>query len=267
MASEPIFPDVAPWPTQTVAPVPRTHNNPPPEEVIPAEFREVLLAERPDFLQKLDDLLGFDDAEGSVHRAICIDEDTFAKCASLIGILRACEKHVDGTHKIVKEPFLIGGKIVDGQKNVLQDRIIAGRQIVEGKQQKYVREQRRLAEERRAEEAAQRQREEEERQRLADLARENGLENALPVAPPAPPPPAPEPVKSAPIRADDGATVSTTVVMVPRVTDYARAFKHVKADAKVREAIDAAIARYVKATKATELAGVEFYEDIRVNNR
>ena len=57
MATKPIFSDVPEWPEQSAAPAPKGHNRPPLEETIPAEFREVLLAERPDFLQKLDDLL------------------------------------------------------------------------------------------------------------------------------------------------------------------------------------------------------------------
>lgn len=264
MASNPVFPDVAPWPEAAAAPAPRGHNRPPPEEVIPAEFREMLLAERPDFLTKLDDLLGDGESVGAVDRAFCTDDESLGKCGSLINTLRACEKHVDATHQTVKAPYLLAGRLVDGQKNALAARILAGRQKVEALQQGYVRERQRLAAEQRAREEDERRRIEEERRRLEDLARENNIE---PAALPPLPEPEPEPVRAAPIRSDDGATVSTSVVMVPTVKDYAKAFKHVRHDAKVREAIDAAIARLVKATRATELPGVEFREEVRVNNR
>jgi hypothetical protein len=253
MASKTVFTDVAPWPDQAASPPPAGHNRPPLEEQIPLEFREVLLAERPDFLQKLDDLLGSDDAQGAVHRAFCTDDESLAKCGSLVNTLRACEKHVEAVHTAVKAP-----------KNALVSRIIAGRQQVEALQQSYARERQRIANEERAKAEAERARIEGERRRLEELARENNIE---PAALPPMPEPEPEPVKAAPIRSDDGATVSTSTILVATVTDYSRAFRHVKNDAKVREAIDAAIARLLKATKATELAGVEIREDIRINNR
>jgi hypothetical protein len=275
MATKPIFSDVPEWPEQSAAPAPKGHNRPPLEETIPAEFRETLLADRPDFLAKLDDLLGRDGvdeeneenaevAKGAVNRAYCTDDASLAKCASLVNTLRLCEKHVDATHTAVKAPYLLGGRLVDGQKNALVQRIITGRQIVEGLQQSYARERQRIANEERAKAEAERQRIEAERRRLEELARENNIE---PAALPPLPEPEPEPVKAAPIRSDDGATVSTSVILVPIVVDYAKAFKSVRHDAKVKEAIDAATARLAKATKATELPGVEFREEIKVNNR
>lgn len=264
MATKPNFPDIEPWPEARQAPAPRDHNRPSPEDLIPIEFREVLLADRPDFLLKLDSLLGVDDAEGAIHRAFCNDDESLAKCGSLVNTLRACEKHVDATHTAVKAPYLNAGRLVDGQKNALVSRIIAGRQIVEGLQQNYARERQKIANDLRIKEEAERQRIAAERQRLEELARENNIE---PAALPPMPEPAPQPVKAAPIRSDDGASVSTSMVLVATVTDYAKAFRHVKADAKVREAIDAAITRLLKATKATELAGVEIREEIKINNR
>jgi hypothetical protein len=264
MASKPVFDDVPAWPEPAGNPAPRDHNKPPLEEIIPQEFREALLSERSDFLQKLDDLLGAEGEQGAVHRAFCNDDESLAKCGSLVNTLRACEKHVDATHTAVKAPYLLGGRLVDGQKNALAQRIIAGRQIVEGLQQSYARERQRIINEQRAAAEAERQRIEGERRRLEELAREN---NIAPAALPPMPEPEPEPIKAAPIRSDDGATVSTSTVLVSKVTDYTKAFRHVKNDAKVREAIDAAIARLIKATKATDLAGVEITEDIKINNR
>lgn len=215
MTTQPIFSDVAPWPEKAHPPAPRDHNKPPIEDLIPIQFREALLADHPDFLQKLDDLLGTDEAEGSVHRAFCSDDASLAKCASLVNTLRACEKHVDAVHQAEKAPHLLAGRLVDGQKNALVQRITAGRQKVEALQQNYVRERQREAAEQRAKEDA-------ERRRLEELARENNLEAALP------PPPEPEARRAAPVRSDDGATVSTTTEQVTRVTDYAKAFRHVK---------------------------------------
>lgn len=260
MATNPVFPDAPAWPAAKADPAPIGHNQPPLEVRIPVEFRAALLEERPDFLQKLDDMLGAGDPNseayrpGAVQRAKCVDADTMARCASLVGLLRAAEKHVGEVHKEMKQPYLDGGRLVDGQKNVIVARIQDGRQKVEDMQAAYAREQRQAELKRLAEE-------EEQRRKLEALARENGLEDAVP------PPPEPAPVKRGPLRSDDGATVSTTTVLVPTVTDYAKAFRHVKNDAKVREAIDAAIARLVKATKAKELAGVSITEDVAVNNR
>lgn len=262
MATNAAFPDAPAWPVRSSEPAQMGHNQPPLEERVPIEFRAGLLETRPDFLKKIDDLLGVGDPNsenyrpGSVHRAVCNDDDTMARCASLIGLLRAAEKHVGDTHKAMKQPYLDGGRLVDGQKNAIVGRIAAGRSIVEELQNTY---QRKLLKE----ENDRRQKAADERARLETLARENGLEDVIPEVPE----PAPAPVSRAPIRSDDGATVSTTTVLVPTVTDYTKAFRHVKNDAKVREAIDAAIARLVKATKSTELNGVSIVSDVKVNNR
>ena len=265
MPIQPAFADVDPWPDNASAPAPKGHNKPPLEETIPLDFMEALLSDRPDFLAKLDDLLGTDDASGSVDRATCTDDDSLAKCGSLINTLSFCIKHVDAKHVEIKAPFLLGGRLADGQKNTFNARILAGKQKVEAKQQAYSRERQRIANEERAKAEAGRQRIEAERRKLEELARANNIEPAA-----LPPMPEPEPIaepERLKVRSDDGATVSTSVVNVPVVDDYAKAFRHVKNDAKVREAIDAAIARLVKATKATELTGVVFHEEIKINNR
>lgn len=262
---EPLFSDIAPWPEapKRDSLAPKDHNRPPLEDLIPVEFREDLLDERPDFLDRLDQLLGIpakDDqpaTQGSVHRAFCSDEDSLAKCGSLANTLRAARKHVDETHRRVKEPYLLGGRLVDGQKNVLINRIEAGERIIANLQTDYAREQRRIQSERLAKEA-------EERRKLEELARENNIEAALP---PPPPQAAPEPVRT---RADDGALTTVTTEIVVTVTDHTKAFKLVKDDAKVREAIEAAVkrlAKTVKATPQTNWAGVSIFEDVKVSNR
>lgn len=261
-----MFSDVAPWPDVRPSANPDIGiggNKPPLEELIPIEFREELLSERDDFLDKLDQLLGAGDPNseaykpGAVHRAKCVDEETLAKCGSLANTLRAARKHVEEVHRKVKQPYLDGGRLVDGQKNVLIARIEAGERIVTGLQTEFAREQRRIEIDRLAKEA-------EERRKLEELARENNVESALP---PAPAPAAPEPVRA---RADDGALTSIGTEIVVTVTDHAKAFKLVKDDAKVREAIEAAVkrlAKTVKATPQTNWAGVSITEDVKVNNR
>lgn len=261
MATKPIFDDVAPWPEAKAAPAPIGHNMPPLEERIPAEFREALLAERPDFMTLLDQLLGKVNPNpekpedlGSVHRAKCENDDHLGLCGVLIKRLRACEQLVDQVHTQEKAPHLKAGRLVDQEKNTLNTRISAGRGIVQKLMDDYANEQLRLRRKKEAEEAA-------ERKRLEDLARENNLSAALPP----PPPPAPRPE---PIRSDAGATISLGVEHVSTVTDYLKAFKKVKDNAKVREAIDAAIQKLVKDAKGKiEIPGVTLTERAKTSAR
>jgi len=265
MATQPKsqFDDVKPWP-KAAEPNERAvigHNHPPLEERIPVEFRQALVAERADFLIKLDDLLGKVDGDpedpadlGAVHRARCDSEDTLGKCGALVKSLRAAEQLVDGVHKELKQPYLDGGRLVDAEKNALIARIGVGKRRVQGMMDAYADEQLKA---RRAQEA----KDAEERARLAALARENDLQGALP---PPPPPPAPPP----PVRSDFGATVSLGTDHVSTVTDYAKAFKKVKDIAAVREAIDKAIQKLVRDAKGKiEIPGVTITERAKTSAR
>lgn len=271
MATKPIFDDVPAWPDQQNAPAPRDHNRPPPEELIPLEFREALLEERPDFLTLLDQLLGAGDPnteefkEGAVHRAKCTDDETLGRCGELVKRLRSCEQLVSKVHTEVKAPYLLSGRLVDAEKNALIGRILNGKTAIETLQQDYLREQRRKEQEAEAERQAEFRRQEAERKRLADLARENDID---PVVVPAPAPPPPPVARTEPIRSDGGATVSRLTEWKSQVEDYRLAFTSVKDDAKVREAIDAAVQRIVKSTKGQKLMkGVRIYEDVKAGNR
>lgn len=271
MATRAHFPDAPAWPTNVGAPQVAGigHNQPPLEERIPLEFREALLSgERADFLKKLDDLLGQGDPNaedykaGAVDRAKCTNENELVACGKLINILRAAEKHVSETHTTVKAPHLLACRLVDAEKNSLTGRITVGRQRVQQMQDDYAAEQLRLRklEEQRLEE--ERQKEIEDRRKLEELAKANNIDVPLPPPPPPPPPP-----PRAPIRGD-GATVSIGTEWDCVVEDYAKAFKKVKDDAKVREAIDAAIKRIVKATKGSQpIPGVRAFERAKTSSR
>lgn len=264
MATASIFPDVAPWPEAKVDANPRAvigGNEPPLEERIAAEFRDVLLGERADFMTKLDQLLGKANPDpektedlGSVHRAKCDNAETLGRCGELVKALRACEGLVSAAHVVVKKPYLDAGRAADAEKNALMARIGTGKNAVQQMMDDYANEQLRKQRAKEAEEAA-------ERKKLEELARENNLEAALP-------PPPPMPVRSAPVRSDGGATVSLGTEHVATVIDYAKAFKKVKDDAKVREAIDAAIQRAVKAAKGKiDIPGVTITERAKTSAR
>jgi hypothetical protein len=258
------FKDLKPWPEQKAEPNPRAvigNNEPPLTERIPAEFREALLTERADFMVKLDDMLGkvSPDPEkasdlGAVHRAVCKDEDTVGRCGTLVKALRAAEQLVEGVHVKIKKPYLDAGRAVDAEKNALIARIISGKSRVQQLMDDYADEQLKAQRAQQAEEAA-------DRKALEDLARENNLAAALP-------PPPPPPSRAAPVRSDGGATVSFGTDFVSTVTDYAKAFKKVKDNAKVREAIDAAIQKMVKDAKGQiEIPGVTITERARTSAR
>jgi hypothetical protein len=290
MATQPIFDDVKPWPEQK-AENPRAvigGNQPPIEERIPAEFREALIGEQADFYVKLDDLLGVGDRNsegyktGSVDRAKCTDADELARCGVLVNILRKAAQRVDKVHKEQKQPHLDAGRLVDAQKNALVARLNGAQLHVEGLQKEYQREQNRLADVERQRladlQAIEDQRVADEqakidaqRAKLEEVAKENGLEDALP---PAPPPverqtffePA---APRGPIRTD-GATVSTGLEWLIKDVDVVKAIKHVKTNTKVIEAVKAAVKALVKSTgnnAGKGYAGVDADQDVKVSNR
>jgi hypothetical protein len=247
---------------EAFAPPPRDHNRPPLEELIPLEFREALLRERPDFLSLVDANCGVPAAgdapaiEGAIDRASCTDAGTYERCGKLANALRLMEQHVGATHTEVKAPYLQGGRLVDAEKNALVGRIGNARARVQRMMEDYLAEERRKERVRQAELEA-------ERQRLADLAREQNI--APEVITPAL---APEPARKAePVRTD-GATISAGTEWDARVTDFTKAFKHVKNDAGVREAIEKAICRMVKGAKGQiTLTGVEVFDRPKVSVR
>ena len=283
------FPDVAPWPGQAGAGAnPRAvtgHNKPPLEELVPAEFRAVLLADKPEFLTRLRDLVE------AADRAKATNDDELVRCGDLVNAYRAAGKHIDATHVSVKAPYLLGGRLVDAEKNTLTAMLSDAKGRVERVGNEYVAkreaaakaERDRLANEARiaAEAAARAERERVAAERAAndaianaanaaerdkaieqafaaaDRAEAAASEAALACAPIA---------KAEPVRSDTGATVSGSQVWESKVEDFSKAFRHVKGDPKVQEAIEAAIKRLVRAGKR-ELTGVNIYPVSKANYR
>lgn len=261
------------------------HNKPPLEELIPEEFRAELLRERPDFLDR------FENAIAAAERAVANDDETLGRCGDLVKLYRACDSHITTTHKTVKQPHLDAGRLCDAEKNALTERLAAAKRKVESVANTFVAkreaearaereriaaeeraaaeraaaaERERIRAEQEAAEAARNAASEEERNaaidRAAEAARE--AEEAMKAAALAPAAPS----RSEPVRSDAGATVSGKQEWKCEVEDYSKAFRAVKDDAKVREAIDAAAARLVRAGKR-EIPGVRIWAVAKANFR
>lgn len=249
------FDDVPEWPGEAKPAATHIgHNKPPIEEIIPEEFRAELLREKPYFFDKLSDL------EGSAERATCTSEDELGRCGDLVKTLRAAEKHVEETHKAVKQPYLDGGRLVDGEKKALLERIAKARKKIDTPMNAFIAEreareraerERQAAEERRqAEAAAQAER---ERQAASGENDPDAIAEIEAVAH------APvQHVRNEPVRSDGGSTVSAKTVWNSEVTDYDVAYIAVSDNDKVREAIDKAVAQLVRAGKR-EIEGVRIW--------
>jgi hypothetical protein len=277
--------DVKPLPGEAPASFDRLHNKPPLDEVIPLEFKEALLADEPDFMVVLDANVD------AANRAYATDDTSLGKCGDLVKRYRALLSHVDATHKAVKAPYLQGGRLVDAERNTLAERIEAAKRQVENKANAFVAqraaeqraEQVRIAAEQRAaaEAAAQAERDrqaaeeanqrairdaanEEDRkaaQERADQARRDAEEAAAKAALA----PAAQ-TKAEPVRSDEGATVSGKTEWACEVEDFKVAFRAVADDPKVREAIEAAVKRLVRAGKR-EIKGCNIYPTSKANFR
>lgn len=289
MATNPIFSDVPAWPEATPqsAPPPAGHNRPPLEELIPQEFREALIADQPDFEARVSALVE------AAERAVAHDDETLGRCGDLVKAYRKAKQHIDATHKGVKQPYLDGGRLVDAERKARLDPIESAWAKVEEIGNAYVAKrdaaikaerERIAAEQRAAAEAAA----EAERQRVAAeqaaakaLAEASGddereaakaaaaeaarqAEQAQAAAALAPAAPA----ASSLVRSDAGASISTKQDWMSAVDDHAKAFKMVKNDAKVREAIEAAVQRLVKQTKGQiEIPGARIWPVAKANFR
>lgn len=285
MATKPAFSDVPAWPDASSAPAPRGHNRLPLEELIPLEFREALLSERPDFLTRFEQLIA------AADRAKASDDETLGKCGDLVNAYRQCGDHVTKIHKAVKAPHREAGLLIDAEKNALTDRLneaiarvrSVGDAFVADRDAKIKAERDRIAAEQRAaaerSAAAERERERAEReaaQEIANAANEQDRQAAqaradeaaraaeVAMSAAALAPAAPE--KPEPVRSDEGATVSSKQEWKSEVTDYTVAFMAVEDNPKVREAIDKAIAGLVRAGKR-QVEGVRIWPVAKANFR
>lgn len=243
-------------------------NMPPVEEQIAMEFREALLTDRPDFIERMESAIA---ALARVPEAI-EDEETLGRAGDLDKILRACEAYVAEVHKAVKEPHLARSRACDAEKNALTSKITVARSrladvmnafMAKREAERRAEEMRRAAEARAAAEAAAKA---EREAREAEMAAQRAMaeaandaereaaalraaeaqreaeqrmaDAALAAAPVG---------KAEPVRSDTGSTISGRTVWQSEVEDYVKAMKAVKSDPKVREAIDAAVQRLVKA--------------------
>lgn len=225
------------------APVNRHHNEPPLEERIAMEFRDALLEERPQFIARLDDFIT------AVDRAEVTDDETLGKAGDLDKMLRAAEQHVNEVHEKVKRPYLDAGRAADAEKKGFIGRISNGRFKLRDMMNGYMAKR---EAERRAEEAriAAEQRKAAEEAAAAERARQEALGvndpeavaaiEAVALAPA-------ETRRAEPVRSDAGSTVSARTVWNSDVEDFAKAFKAVKGDEKVQQAIRDAVQRLVRA--------------------
>ena len=252
-------------------------NSIPMDEEARAAFRENLLTDRPDFELKLEQIVA------SADRVTVSNDDEYGRAGDLIKIMRAAASHATDAHQRAKQPYLEAGRAVDGAKNALIGRLDAAKAKVQPLMNEYAAQkeaaeraerERAAAEQRRLAEAAavaERERQRAEREaieatRAATNAEERAAakeraataraaaEEAMAEAALAPAAPA----KADPIRSDGGSTVSTTTVWNSAVEDYTKAMRHVRSDPKVKEAIDAAVKRLVRAGQR-ELTGVRIW--------
>lgn len=242
MASEPIFPEVQPWPTP-IAPV--GHNRPPLDEEARATFREELLKDKPDFLVKIDDF------ERQVGRVLVDDDDSLGRAAEFIASLRDADKHVTAAHKTAKEPYLGAGRAVDAEKNTLIERLDKMKRAVTDRSNRYIadREARERAEQLQREALARKQQEEADaaealRQEAADSNDAEAIAAVPVIAAPVIAATRVEPVRSA-----SGVVASAKTVTTAEVTDFDVAYREVRDNPKVQEAITKAIQGLVRAGK------------------
>lgn len=258
------------------------NNRPPVAIEAKAEFDERIDATK-GLRQRIKDLIG------AADRSTATSEETMGKCGQTVIQIRAAMKKIDDAHTDAKAPYLEGGRVIDTAKKELRTPLEEAKAKIEGKQQGYLREQAKRDDERAAkaaeeqrridEENAKRQREHEEAQRKAQeeaaaarAAEEAGRPAPVYVAPVVPepvyvaPPPPPAPIERGIIRGAEGAAISGKKVWKSQVTDYAAAFAMVSSNAKVREAIDAAVAAIVRAG-VRDVPGTRVWEDVGVSNR
>lgn len=243
------------------APNPRAaigNNEPPLEERIQMEFRDALLEDRPNFMTRMGEAIA------AVGRAEVTNDDQLGKAGDLEKILRACDQHIAATHQVVKRPYLEGGRACDAEKTRLLGPITQARSDLMEMMNAFMAKREAARRKEEAERAAEERRQAElaaqaERERQAALGENNpeAVAEIEAVAMAAAAPKRPEPVRS-----DAGATVSGKTVWNSQVEDMAKAFKAVRGDEKVQQAIRDAVQRLVRAGQR-EIPGVRIWSTVQ----
>ena len=107
------------------------HNKPPVEDDVRAQFKEALLADRPNFLARVEEI------EGAAARVKVTDDESLGRAGEFINTIRAHYKHVETVHKDVKAPYLAAGRVADAEKNALADRLADARDTTQRKMDSY----------------------------------------------------------------------------------------------------------------------------------
>lgn len=135
-------------------------NHPPRDLLIGESLREKLTDEHAAMLKRRDDLL-----QAAERVPDITDDDTAAKVSDFIKQLMALDKAANGARVSAKEPYLEGGRGVDGFFKAISDPVSTAKMKVERKLTTYLREKA-DRERREREEQARLAREEEDRKRL-----------------------------------------------------------------------------------------------------
>lgn len=155
------------------------HNNPPADLLTGEALREKLRDEHADLLRRCEELL-----EAGQRVPPITDDDVAGKVSDYIKQLAALTKTAESHRTGAKEPYLDGGRTIDGFFKGITDPVTETKTAVQRKLTLYLREkeetarQARLAEERAAREAAEKARREAEEKAKA-LADEQGLAAAI----------------------------------------------------------------------------------------
>lgn len=138
------------------------HNNPPPDLLVGETLREKLQDDHGDLLRRRDDLL-----EAATRVPPIVDDDIAGKVSDFIKQLTALAKTAEAKRTDAKEPYLEGGRNIDGFFKSITDPVGKAKQFVERRLTEYLREK-----------EAQARREREEQQRLAREAAERARAEA-----------------------------------------------------------------------------------------
>jgi hypothetical protein len=138
------------------------HNNPPPDLLVGDALREKLRDENRDLLKRCDDLLAAADRVPNIE-----SDDVAGKVTDFIKQLTALAKAAETKRTDAKEPYLEGGRHVDGFFKAITDPVAKAKVAVEKNLTTYLRDK-----------ADRERREREEQERLAREAAEQARKGA-----------------------------------------------------------------------------------------